>query len=402
MLESANQIDWSSPDLHLAVMSAALLVLPVMWLVQKRWRQRYSQSVDSVGGEAALHLSAVEGARVGLWQWDLGTDKFSVSKGWAEILGYGPNEVGANVLDWFATVHPDYLPGLRMDLKAHVEGEKDRFECEYRIRHRNGTYRWVLCRGRAIRDQEGKALQVCGVQTDVTRLIEVENRLVDDALHDRLTGLPNKSFFTAQLALAVEEAQRNSAFRFSVLFLDLDHFKEINDTLGHLIGDKLLAETAKRLRGCVRPQDLVARFGGDEFVILLEQMKDFSEAHTVASRINEALAEPFQLAGQNVVTSASIGIVLSDCRYEGAEYLIRNADIAMYAAKAAGKGQSRVYDRTMYERTRRRWNLENELRGALSREELRLHYQPQICLKTGEVIGADPLHLRPPGADCSG
>ena len=391
MLQSANLTDWSSPNLPLAVMSAALLVLLVMWLVQKQKCQRYSRWVDSIGEDAVLHLASVEGASEGLWQWDLETDTFRVSKGWAETLGRTPSEIGGSASGWFAMVHPRYLPGLRMDLEAHVEGEKDRFECEYRIRHRNGKYRWVLCRGSAIRDEKGKALQIRGVQTDVTRLVEVENRLVDDALHDRLTGLPNKTFFAAELAQAIEEAQRSSAFRFSVLFLDLDRFKEINDTLGHLIGDKLLAATAKRLRACIRPADLVARFGGDEFIVLLERMEDFSEAHAVATRIKKALTEPFQLAGHHVITSTSVGIVLSDSHYADAEDLIRNADIAMYAANAEGKGQSRVYDRTMYERTHRRWNLENELHGALSREELRIHYQPQICLKTSAVIGAEAL-----------
>ena len=153
-----------------------------------------------------------------------------------------------------------------MDLAAHLQGERDRFDCEYRIRHRGGTYRWVLCRGRAVRDEQGKALRISGVQTDVTRLIEVENRLIEDALQDRLTGLPNKNFFTAQLSQAIDAAGKNPRFRFGVLFLDLDRFKDINDTLGHPVGDQLLAATAKRLKACVRPEDHVARFGGDEFV----------------------------------------------------------------------------------------------------------------------------------------
>jgi len=356
----------------------------------------------SVGPKPAtsgpLSQLSIEGTSEGVWQWDLQTNVFRKSPGWAEILGSEPSDIGDDVRDWFALVHPYYLSGLRMDLAAHLQGKSERFECEYRIRHRDGTYRWVLCRGRVIEDDQGEAIAIAGVQTDVTRLIEVENRLIEEALHDRLTGLPNRGFFTAQLAQAIEAARTSPIFQFAVLFLDLDRFKEINDTLGHLIGDKLLAATAKRLRECVRPEDCVARFGGDEFIVLLERVDDFDEAQTVAARIGEALAEPFELEGHSVVTSASIGIVLSSSQFDDAEDLVRNADLAMYAAKAAGKGRSRVYDRTMYERTRRRWNLENDLRRAIEREELLLHYQPQICLKSGKILGAEAL-LRWNGPD---
>ncbi len=229
------------------------------------------------------------------------------------------------------------------------------------------------------------------MQTDVTRLIEVENRLIEDALQDRLTGLPNKNFFTAQLSQAIDAAGKNPRFRFGVLFLDLDRFKDINDTLGHPVGDQLLAATAKRLKACVRPEDHVARFGGDEFVVLVEDIDDFGEAQRVAVRIEKALSEPFELEGHHVVTKASTGIVMSNSHFADGEELIRNADIAMYAAKAEGKGQYQVYDHTMYERTQRRWNLETELRGAIQRQELLLHYQPQICLRSGKILGAEAL-----------
>jgi diguanylate cyclase (GGDEF)-like protein/PAS domain S-box-containing protein len=289
MSNLASQIDWS------LVMPCFLLVVAataVILFVQRRSPQIESP-VDGIREEGELLQLSIEGTSEGLWQWDLQTDEFRVSKAWAEVLGYQPTDIGDNVHDWFGAVHPYYISGLRMDLAAYLQGEKDRFECEYRIRHRNGTYRWVLCKGRAVRDQDGEALQISGVQTDVTRLIEVENRVVEDALHDRLTGLPNKSFFTAQLTQAVATARKSRSFQFAVLFLDLDRFKEVNDTLGHLVGDKLLAATAKRLKACVRPEDTVARFGGDEFIVLLERITGSSETERAACRIKEALAAPF-------------------------------------------------------------------------------------------------------------
>ena len=177
----------------------------------------------------------------------------------------------------------------------------------------------------------------------MTRLIEVENRLVEDALHDRLTGLPNRNFFNAHLQQVIELQRKDPRLRFAVLFLDLDRFKEVNDTLGHLVGDELLASTAKRLRDCLRPDDFVARFGGDEFVVLLEKTEHLSEAQAMASRIQQELSAPYQLDDHQVVAKASIGIVLSYSRLESAEELIRNADIAMYQAKADGMAQNSVY-----------------------------------------------------------
>jgi diguanylate cyclase (GGDEF)-like protein/PAS domain S-box-containing protein len=337
-----------------------------------------------------LESLAIEGKSEGLWHWDLATNKFRVSKGWASILGYNAEDIGDSPDDWFAMVHPYYLSGLRMDLAAHRSGKKDQLECEYRIRHRDGTHRWVLCRGQAVHNQMGETIELSGVQTDVTRLIEVENRLVHEALHDRLTGLPNRNFFSARLSQAVESCQRDSRRRFAVLFLDLDRFKQVNDTLGHLIGDELLASVAGRLQGCLG-DNFLARFGGDEFVVLVDPLKTPSEAQTVAKRIHKSLAEPFQLQGHQLVSQASIGIALSGASGTDTEELMRNADIAMYEAKTAGKNRLRVYNPAMYERTQRDYDLENDLRAAIDRNELMVHYQPQICMKSGKIRGAEAL-----------
>ncbi len=339
----------------------------------------------------ALEALNIEGNSEGLWHWDLLRNKLRVSKGWAAILGWDPDDLGDRPRDWFSLIHPYYVGGVRMDLAAHLKGQKDQFECEYRIRHRNGTYRWVLCRGRAVRDKRGNAVEISGVQTDVTRLIEVENRLVEDALHDRLTGLPNRNFFQARLDQAVEEQRRDQRLRFAVLFLDLDRFKDINDSLGHMLGDELLTSTSKRLRECVGPDDFVARFGGDEFVILLERTRERNEAEEMALRIQKSLEFPFLLDGHQVVVNASVGIVVSDPNLYSAEELIRNADIAMYQAKTEGKAKSKVFTPVMSKKIERSWKLENDLRRAIARNELTVAYQPQICPRSGKILGAEAL-----------
>ncbi len=318
------------------LLMATVIPVLILWLLHSKGQSVLSLDVPPPPDETKpvpLEALSIEGNSEGLWHWDLRTHTLRVSKGWSAIVGWEPEDIGDRPSDWLSLIHPYYASGVRMDLAAHLKGEKDEFECEYRIRHRDGTYRWVLCRGRAVRDKHDNAIEISGVQTDVTRLIEVENRLVEDALHDRLTGLPNRNFFNAHLQQVIELQRKDPRLRFAVLFLDLDRFKEVNDTLGHLVGDELLASTAKRLRDCLRPDDFVARFGGDEFVVLLEKTEHLSEAQAMASRIQQELSAPYQLDDHQVVAKASIGIVLSDSRLESAEELIRNADIAMYQAK---------------------------------------------------------------------
>lgn len=396
-------MDWTLifGTLVLLVVLVSLIATPIMaWFL---WQ--YSKQPKPASAPAPVYIEvskkqpdvieamAIKGANEGLWHWDLRTDKFRISDGWALMLGFSVEdaEIEDSPRTWFSRVHPNYVDGLRMDLAAHVNGDEPIFESEYRMLHRDGHYRWILSRATATRDDEGNAVEIAGVQTDVTRLIEVENRLIEDALRDRLTGLPNRSHLTAHLERACEQQQQDPRRKFAVLFLDLDGFKEVNDTLGHLVGDDLLAAAAKRLRGAVRLDDLVARFGGDEFVIIMDSPSNLKEVETTAARIHERLGETFVLGEHRVTTKASIGIVMSSGREPDPSTLIRNADIAMYAAKSEGQGQTRIYMPTMYHRTERRWNLENELQAAIKRDELELVYQPQISLDTGTIVGAEAL-----------
>ncbi|HEX9918021.1 MAG TPA: PAS domain S-box protein, partial [Pyrinomonadaceae bacterium] len=229
----------------------------------------------------------------------------------------------------------------------------------------------------------------CGVQgigRDIAERKHTEAKLLHNAYHDALTGLPNRNLFTDHLQMAVERARRHEEFVFAVLFLDLDRFKNVNDSLGHTVGDQLLVALSRRLQHCLRPTDVVARLGGDEFAILLNDIgAQPGEAVALAERVRQELMQPFNLGGHEVFTTASIGIALSTTGYETPEAVLRDADTVMYRAKAQGKARHEVFDQNMHARVVALLRLENDLRRAVERDEFRLQYQPIVSLDTGRV-----------------
>jgi diguanylate cyclase (GGDEF)-like protein len=223
---------------------------------------------------------------------------------------------------------------------------------------------------------------------------DTQEALVHITLHDELTGLPNRAYLSERLRNAITRAQRDPTSQFAVLFLDLDRFKIVNDSIGHHGGDGMLVAVAERLAGVLRPEDTVARMGGDEFAILLEGLSGSDDARIVAERIQIALSRPIDLGGYEVYTSASIGIVLSSSSFlatEHPEHLLRNADMAMYRAKSGGPAGHALFDRAMHRDALARLQLETDLRHALERGEFRLVYQPVISLRTGRIVGAEAL-----------
>lgn len=285
--------------------------------------------------EQRLTLAA-RGANDGLWDWDLAHNVVYYSPRWKAMLGHAEGEIRDSPDEWFTRIHAADVEHVRAVLAAHLAGRAPRFEAEYRMRHRDGNYRWMLTRGLAVRDAQNRPLRIAGMQTDVTERKAVEERLFDQAVRDPLTGLANRAYFRSLLEEAIDRSHRGPDYRFAVLFVDLDNFKQVNDTHGHLIGDQCLIAVARRLEGSVRPGDTVARLGGDEFTVLLDGAGDLDDAHRVVGRVQSALASPFEVGGHRITQSASIGIALSVSGYGSASEILHAADRAMYRAKAGG------------------------------------------------------------------
>lgn len=249
----------------------------------------------------------------------------------------------------------------------------------------------MLTRGAAVRDSTGRAVRMAGSMTDITERKAAERQLLHDAFHDGLTGLANRALFVDRLGQILASVPRRPGAHFSVLFLDLDRFKTVNDSLGHAAGDELLIAIARRLERFLRPGDTVARLGGDEFAILLADATSASDAIRVAERVQEVLAEEFTIGGHPVFVTARIGIALSDSTEASPEAILRNADIAMYRAKASGRARFEVLDREMHSNVLRLIKLETDLRRGLERGELVMHYQPIVSLGTGRIVGFEGL-----------
>lgn len=363
----------------------------------RAWKQRRLAGTGVAPPEGMLakeHFErAVAGTRDGLWYWELKSDVFHFSAAWAALLGYSPEELTKHPNEWLDRVHPGYLDRLRTELTAHLYGTEPQFRNEHRIRRKDGSYIWVLARGTVARNEAGEPAVLAGSHSDITPLIEAEKRILTDAFSDLLTGLPNRGLLMSHLDRAVEEksSRGGAAPLFAVMFLDLDRFKFINDTMGHDVGDQLLIAVAARLRNCARPDDVVSRFGGDEFVLLLRNLRDAEEAVQVGRRILKALATPFQLGSRTVQSGGSVGIALSKETFANSDEILRFGDLAMYRAKALRNGEVQIFDPGMLNESKAKGELQGELATALERGQLVLHYQPFIHLATGKIVGAEAL-----------
>jgi diguanylate cyclase (GGDEF)-like protein/PAS domain S-box-containing protein len=312
-----------------------------------------------------------------------------VNRSLCQILGYTEEEL--LLTDFLSVTHPDDLPTALSNIGQLLKGKVQASQMEKRYIHKSGHEVWVHWSVSLVRDQYSKSVHLIFQIQDITDRKLAEQQLHHDAFHDALTGLPNRALFMDHLKLAIARSRRHASTRFAVLYLDLDRFKVINDSLGHTIGDQLLVGIADRLKMNLRPGDTVARLGGDEFTVLIEDITDETESIQVAERIQKELSVPFTLSGREVFTTVSMGIAPSATGYERAEDILRDADTAMYRAKSAGKARYEIFDKAMHARAINLLQMETDMRRALEREEFILHYQPIVALDNFRLRGFEAL-----------
>lgn len=328
---------------------------------------------------------AVRGSNNGIWDWDLRTGFVYYAPRWKQMFGIPASQECTAIEDWYSRTHPDDAPGLRSTLNSYVQEGFDLFETELRMRHADGTWRWILVCGAAVRGPGGRALRIAGSKTDIT----------NGKLADPLTGLPNRLSLLDVLESWMDRLREDASRQFAVLFLDLDRFKLVNDSLGHVKGDHLLLGVSLRLSDALQSisnaDGLVARLGGDEFVVLLDTTTNPEASTHLANLILRGIEPPFHLDGSLVFVSTSIGIARSGPTLGSPESLLRDADTAMYHAKSAGRGRYAVFDSSMHARAVARLGLETDLRRAVDENEFTLFYQPQADLRTGRLVGFETL-----------
>ena len=333
---------------------------------------------------------AKRGEDDGLWEWNLTTKRIHFSPRWISMLGCEQHEVGNAPEEWFRRVHPEDLKRVQSEIDAHLAGKSPQFESQHRMLHKEGTYRWMSCRGLVSRDEEGQPVHLAGYHSDVTA----------EKVADALTGLPNRLLFIDRLARSIERAKRRNDFLFAVLLVDIDRFGSLVERLGPRAGDELLISSARRLETSLRAGDtvarlgrdhLVARLGGDEFTILLDGLNEIGEARFVAERLLGEISTPFELGGHEVFVTASIGIALSASGYIRPEDALRDADIALHRAKSLGKARCEVFDTAVLTSAQVRLQIEADLREALTRQEFTVAYQPIVSLSSDQIVGFEAL-----------
>jgi diguanylate cyclase (GGDEF)-like protein/PAS domain S-box-containing protein len=388
------------------LVGAILLVLAATYtFVRLRQLQAAEMRRDHVltlARENEQLTSIIEGTDVGTWVANMRTRELIVNERFIEMLGYRREELSPmTVNSWMQLLHPDDYDMVTKTVRAEARRAGTVFNMDFRLRHKDGHWLWIVSRGRAIEhDALNRPARIVGYHVDISDRKVLEQRLVHAATRDAVTGLANRSRFMEQLQRTMRAGSSGRPQQFCVLFLDFDHFKLINDSMGHEAGDEMLREIATRLqeasatsRSLHRPgaEPLVARFGGDEFLILMPGIRSLDEAQRLADHVQQSLAAPFCVAGQQVHVAASIGVVMGDDPALDAATIIRNADMAMYDAKRNGRGRSVLYEESMLARLTRRVAIEKGLRAAIGTPALRLVYQPIVELQTGRTSSVEAL-----------
>lgn len=334
---------------------------------------------------------AVRGSQDGIWEWNVDEGRFEFSPRWKEMLGYKDHELEPTIEAWTSRIASTQIHDFNEIFGRIIDGEIDDFSVDIAMTHRDGDLRWFRCRGVCVRNAEGRCTRVGGTIADITLIKHTTERLERLARLDPLTGLANRASFTERLVDRITRYRRDPTRGFAVLFFDFDHFKLVNDSLGHAVGDALLRSIADRFRETLRGGDLISRFGGDEFAAIIEDNGDPGQLDHAAERLRLAFNKPHSLGTHEITSTASIGMVRGCDLDASAEELIQAADVALYEAKNSGRNTLRLYDGRIRRQVIERVELEQQLRGAIERGEIDVAYQPIVELETDTLRGFEAL-----------
>jgi diguanylate cyclase (GGDEF)-like protein/PAS domain S-box-containing protein len=369
-------------------MIAVVPTIAIVYFTYLTYQKNAQALAERIESEKRFH-QAFNNAPIGMALVSLEGQWLQVNLSLCTILGYSEEEL--LLIHYQDVAHPQELKEFNREINQLLAGQMSSCQIETRYLHKQGHELCVLVGVSLLNDAETAHSQMIFQIQDITDRKRAEERLLYDAYHDALTGLPNRACFVEFLKASLKKASQDEASRFAILFLDLDRFKIINDSIGHICGDHLLIGIAERLKQCIRPVDQIARLGGDEFTILIQGVTDLKEVTDIAERIQEEVAQPFDLSGYETLTTASIGIAIYSAEYEQPEDLLRDADTAMYEAKSLGKAQYVIFDRGMHIHAMNLLQLETDLRHAFERKEFAVQYQPIVTLESGRLQGFEAL-----------
>lgn len=347
--------------------------------------QELQKQIEMLTDSEERYRLISEATNDGIWDEKHGERNFS--ERWFEITGYNKEEV-VELNDWLSLIHPEDLPQIIQRYQENKKNQDPNYRCEYRLRHKDGRYLWIQSRARLLFDDKGEIIRSAGSHTDITDLKIYEEQLNRLAYEDYLTNLPNRTAFYQSVQRHLNNwPERNAA----LMFIDIDNFKYINDTLGHVSGDRLISSIGKRLLDLLDSSKSIYRIGGDEFIVFVHQYKDNEEIEACAEAIMQSFEIPFKISDSVMNITVSLGIALYPLHGNDVDTLLKCADMAMYKAKSTNHGRYAFYNQDMDMQVQERMALENELHKALERNEFSLSYQPQMDVTTGQVNSIEAL-----------